>query len=43
VRVGANELVLRAASAAAPATVTQGFNPDDRMLSVGITRLRIDG
>jgi hypothetical protein len=41
VRAGPNELVLRAAFAAAPATVTQGSNPDDRMLSVGITRLRV--
>jgi hypothetical protein len=43
VHVGANALVVRAAFAAAPDTVTQGANPDDRMLSVGITRLRIGG
>jgi hypothetical protein len=41
VRVGANELVIRGGYAAAPATVTGGANPDDRMLSLGITQLRV--
>jgi hypothetical protein len=43
VQVGANELAIRAAFAAAPVSITRGANPDPRRLSVGVTRLRVGG
>ena len=41
VRVGWNELVLRYDYSARPSEVTQGTNPDQRLLSVGFTRLAV--
>jgi len=41
VRVGWNELVLRYDYSARPSEVTQGANPDQRLLSVGFTRLAV--
>jgi hypothetical protein len=43
VRVGSNELILRYDYAARPAEVTQGANPDSRLLSVGFTKLAVLG
>ena len=40
-RVGWNELALRYDYAARPSEVTQGANPDPRLLSVGFSKLAI--
>jgi hypothetical protein len=42
VRVGSNELTLRAAYGARPVDLTGGENTDPRALSVGLARLRVD-
>ena len=40
-RMGPNELVIRASYAASPIETTHGANPDPRQLSIGVTALRV--